>query len=674
MSFTRVILGKGKATRTGLKSSLGLLSPSGIATKGCQSRLFSSSSSEDDKYIEPRTKVPPFHFQDSLPRLPIPKLEDTCRRYLDAQKPLLTPEQYEDTKQLVEKFQKREAPGLHAELIQKDKRNKHTSYIAGPWYDMYLEARDSVVLNYNPFLMFKDDPVAENNNQVVRATNMIKSAMRFKLSLDDLFLEPDIFHLNPKSSDTQWFRNIIRFVPRQLSWYGAFLVKAFPLDMGQYSRLFCSTRIPELKKDKLATFETGRHILVMRKGNFYVFDTITTDGNIVPTATIYQNLKYIIEDSTPAPNFPVAALTSENRDSWASMRHALEAIPGNEEVLKLIDSAVFVLCLDDHDVSSIADVTRTFLHGDGRNRWFDKSFQLIICNDGKAAVHFEHAWGDGVAVLRFFNEVYKDTTTRPACTPATAQNFNAQATARKLDFKLNPEIERGISAAKEKFDKTVNGLDIAELQVHTYGKDYIKSKKLSPDAIMQLAIQMAFFRQNGKFVATYESCSTAAFRHGRTETIRPASNATVACSEAFQKSHRAGVEEMVDRIRRAADWHSKLTKEAAMGQGFDRHLFALRTLAESTGKIPDIFQDPAYKQINHIILSTSTLSSPALMLGGFGPVVRDGFGVGYGIQDDWLGCNVTSYPPNRDVRGFLECVRLSLEDIYSVLEGKNFKE
>ena len=31
---------------------------------------------------------------------------------------------------------------------------------------MYLEARDSVVLNYNPFLMFKDDPVAENNNQV----------------------------------------------------------------------------------------------------------------------------------------------------------------------------------------------------------------------------------------------------------------------------------------------------------------------------------------------------------------------------------------------------------------------------------------------------------------------------------------------------------------------------
>ena len=71
-----------------------------------------SSGSQDLRYIEPKTKVHTFHFQDSLPRLPIPKLEDTCRRYLDAQKPLLTPKQYEETKELVDKFQKREGPGM----------------------------------------------------------------------------------------------------------------------------------------------------------------------------------------------------------------------------------------------------------------------------------------------------------------------------------------------------------------------------------------------------------------------------------------------------------------------------------------------------------------------------------------------------------------------------------
>lgn len=671
MTISRAVLSSFKPV--GNRGSLGIVSSSAFNGRLCQNRWFSSSA-DDDRYILPKTKVPTYHYQDSLPRLPIPKLEDTCRRYLDAQKPLLTPEQYEETKQVVEKFQKQEGQSLHAELVQENKRNKQTSYIAGPWYDMYLSYRDSIVLNHNPFMVFNNDPVPEHNDQIIRATNLIKSAMRFKLSLDEKFLEPDIYHLKPEKSDTDWFKNIIRFVPSQLSWYGAFLVKAFPLDMSQYARLFCSTRIPELKKDRLATYESARHMLVMRNGNFYVFDAINANGDIVPTATIYQNLKYIVEDPSPSPKFPVGVLTAESRETWANMRRALIAQPGNEEVMKMIDSAIFVMCLDDHGVDSVADATRTFLHGDGGNRWFDKSFQLILCKDGKAAVNFEHAWGDGVAVLRFFNEVFKDTTTRASCTAASAKHMNGEVTVRKLDFNFTPEIERGIYAAKEKFENAVKGLDVAELQIPSFGKNYIKKKKLSPDAVMQLAFQIAIFRHSGKFVPTYESCSTAAFKHGRTETIRPASNATVACAEAFEKSHQAGVDEMMGKIRQASDWHSKLTKEAAMGQGFDRHLFALRLLAESSGKIPELFQDPAYKRINHVNLSTSTLSSPALMLGGFGPVVRDGFGVGYGIQDDMLGCNVTNYPPHTDVCGLLDCIKLSLEDIYSVLEGKNFKQ
>ena len=44
------------------------------------------------------------HFQPSLPRLPIPKLADTCRRYLDALRPLLTPQQYQHTEKVVQEF------------------------------------------------------------------------------------------------------------------------------------------------------------------------------------------------------------------------------------------------------------------------------------------------------------------------------------------------------------------------------------------------------------------------------------------------------------------------------------------------------------------------------------------------------------------------------------------
>lgn len=73
--------------------------------------------------------------------------------------------------------------------------------------------------------------------------------------------------------------------------------------------------------------------------------------------------------------------------------------------LKLIDSALFTVALDDTAADSEAELSRQMLSGDGRNRWFDKSFTLIVLPNGMAGVNFEHAWGDGVAVLRYVNEV-----------------------------------------------------------------------------------------------------------------------------------------------------------------------------------------------------------------------------------------------------------------------------
>ncbi len=52
-----------------------------------------------------------------------------------------------------------------------------------------------------------------------------------------------------------------------------------------------------------------------------------------------------------------------------------------------------------------AQASRLMLHGEGRNRWFDKSFNITVCKNGKAGIAWEHSWGDGVAVLNFFNKV-----------------------------------------------------------------------------------------------------------------------------------------------------------------------------------------------------------------------------------------------------------------------------
>uniref|UniRef100_A0A1A8MQ23 Carnitine O-palmitoyltransferase 2, mitochondrial n=1 Tax=Nothobranchius pienaari TaxID=704102 RepID=A0A1A8MQ23_9TELE len=634
------------------------------------SRSYSSKTDCSAEYLH-KSVVPSMHYQKSLPRLPIPKLEDTIRRYLAAQKPLLNDDQFRTTERIAQDFQNGVGMQLHEELVAQDKNNKHTSYISGPWFDMYLSARDSVVLNFNPFMSFNPDPKKDYNDQLVRSTNMACSAVRFMKTLRAGLLAPEVFHLNPEKSDTDQFKNFIRWVPASLSWYGAYMVNAYPLDMSQYFRLFNSTRIPKRGRDELVTDENGRHLLIMRKGNMYVFDIIDTDGNLVKPAEVQSHLKHILLDPTPAPTFPLGLLTSENRDTWAGLRDKLISA-GNAENLRLVDSALFCLCLDDESMRDHIHISHNMLHGDGCNRWYDKSFSIIVTKDGEAAINFEHSWGDGVAVLRFQNEIFKDTTEKPLVHPGSAPaSVDSASAVRRLDFNLDSELENGIQKAKENFGSAVSKLTIDAMEFKKGGKEQLKKSKLSPDAIAQLSFQMGFLRQYGQTVATYESCSTAAFKHGRTETIRPATVHTKRCSHAFvYEPGKHSVEELRAMLDECSKYHSQLTREAAMGQGFDRHLFALRYLSTLKGQaLHDLYTDPAYAAINHNVLSTSTLTSPAVSLGGFAPVVPDGFGVGYGVHDDWMGCNVSSYPA-RNVHEFLQCVHKSLEDIFSVLEGK----
>uniref|UniRef100_A0A8C9SUF0 Carnitine palmitoyltransferase 2 n=1 Tax=Scleropages formosus TaxID=113540 RepID=A0A8C9SUF0_SCLFO len=106
------------------------------------------------------------------------------------------------------------------------------------------------------------------------------------------------------------------------------------------------------------------------------------------------------------------------------------------------------------------------------------------------------------------------------------------------------------------------------------------------------------------------------------------------------------------------------------GQGFDRHLFAMQHLATSKGlPLPAFYQDTAYSTMNHNILSSSSLTSPAFSFGGFTPMVPDGFGLGYSIHKEWISCFISSYPA-RNVTEFQRCVNKSLEGIFSVVEGK----
>ena len=68
-----------------------------------------------------------FALQDKLPKLPIPDLEKTCERYLQALKPLQSPREHSDTRHAVQEFLRGEGPELN-EKLKKYAEGK-TSYI-----------------------------------------------------------------------------------------------------------------------------------------------------------------------------------------------------------------------------------------------------------------------------------------------------------------------------------------------------------------------------------------------------------------------------------------------------------------------------------------------------------------------------------------------------------------
>lgn len=237
-----------------------------------------------------------------------------------------------------------------------------------------------------------------------------------------------------------------------------------------------------------------------------------------------------------------------------------------------------------------------------------------------------------MAVLRYFNEIYKETTNHPFVSTNDLQNLSSNLIdsqqVRPVNFELDDKLKTEVQNAYNFNKGCIDSLNMHMLRYPRLSKTACKQDRLSPDSIMQLSFQLAFRQAFNKYVGTYESCSTAAFRHGRTETMRPCTNATKEFCETLLAGN-SNAKHLRALIDQCSKYHGQLTKDAAMGQGFDRHMFALRHTAEINNKpIPEIYNTNAYKRINHNIISTSTLSSDALLAGSFGPVVRDGLGIG----------------------------------------------
>ena len=254
---------------------------------------------------------------------------------------------------------------------------------------------------------------------------------------------------------------------------------------------------------------------------------------------------------------------------------------------------------------------------------------------------------------------------------------DVDTTPHRIEWVLTPELATGIRFAETRLSDLILQNEVEVLEFAGYGKNFITSMGISPDAFVQMAFQAAYYGLYGRVEPTYEPAMTKAFLHGRTEAIFTVSSESSDFVKTFWGDVSPAIK--VEALRKACDQHVQTTKMCGQGRGHHRHLYALFCIWErgfesgsnspvegttpedgvgdgpvdtsppsspivpsspvvpsttdqpgspgdsSRGdELPGIYADVAWEKMGNIVLSTSNCGNPSLRLFGFGPVSGDG--------------------------------------------------
>ncbi|KAK9888430.1 hypothetical protein WA026_000678 [Henosepilachna vigintioctopunctata] len=578
----------------------------------------------------------------NLPSLPVPKLNQTLSKYLKSVEPFLSEHELAKTSAIVKKFEENEGPSLQKYLELKAQNCENW---LSEWWDntAYLEYRDPVTVFSSPGLVYPLQEFSNEGERLTYAAKMILGAVDYKILIDK-----DLIPVDKMGNNV--------------------------LDMNQYKKVFGTCRIPRPTRDELKFNPDSKHIVVVRNNNFFKMEVITSDGQIPSFNQIFSQLNYIIKNSEIL-GAPVGILTSDNRDNWCRAYALLSQDKTNRNILDTIETALFLLCLDtplpkwNDDTLTLA--AKQCIHGGGfdgnsGNRWFDKTLQFLVGIDGIVGLTYEHSPSEGQPIAILTDHIVNYIK---GSSWKTLPDVKTDKYPEPLRFNVGDELNKAVDIAALNVDKLSDNLDLNVFNFTEFGKDFVKSQKLSPDSFIQIAIQYAFYRIHKVPGAHYESAATRKYIHGRTETIRSCSVESVAFSKEMLDNSSSDAKKIV-ALRNAINAHKKYTIDAINGFGIDRHLLGLKLAAKELGKdLPEIYKDIAFAKSSQMRLSTSQVATQCQGVMAYGPLVPNGYGCCYNPRpkDIFFAVSCFDDNPETDATNFRNALETSLMDMHNLL-------
>uniref|UniRef100_A0A8C1W5F0 Zgc:154046 n=1 Tax=Cyprinus carpio TaxID=7962 RepID=A0A8C1W5F0_CYPCA len=536
--------------------------------------------------------------------------------------PLISAEEMTHTRELMDEFLR---PGGIGERLQKslERRARKTENWLSDWWMQwsYLDSRMPVAMYTSPGVVLPKMHLQDRQGQMRFAAKLIAGVLDFKSMIDSHTLPVE--YLGGK-----------------------------PLCMDQYYQVLSSCRIPGPKRDTVVNYAVGKtpptHITVVHNFQFFVLDVYNSDGSPLTVDQLYVQLEKIWNSSLQSNKEPVGILTSNHRNTWGKAYNNLIKDKTNKESVRAIQKSIFTVCLDApkprvSDEMYHNKVAAQMLHGGGSrwnsgNRWFDKTLQFIIGEDGSCGLTYEHAPAEGPPIVFLVDHVVdymkRSEMVRTPMIPL--------AMPQKLRFNITPEIKKDIEKAKQNMNIMVNDLDVRVLNFTHYGRKFPRSYKMSPDAFIQMALQLAYYRMYQTCCPTYESASLRMFKLGRTEAIRSTTTESLQFTKAMDDPSKH-VQVYILLIASESRFLFPCD-QAIHGQGIERHMLGLRMIAiEDLTSLPDIFMDTSFAVASHFNLYTSQVGSKTDCVMCLGPMVPDGYGICYNPMDDHINFAVTAF-------------------------------
>ncbi|XP_061521324.1 carnitine O-acetyltransferase b isoform X1 [Phycodurus eques] len=585
-----------------------------------------------------------------VPPQPVPPLGQTLQAYMRGLEPLIPSEELTHTRRVMREFSRRGGLGAELQRGLERRARKTENWITDWWVQWaYLDSRLPLPVHSNPAISLPRRDYNGWRSQLLFASKLIVAVLEFKAKLDAGRLPVEY-------------------------------MRGRPLCMALYPLLFSSCRIPGPKHDYVAHHGISRrsptHITVVRNYQFFQLEVYNSDGSRLTESQIHGQLLRIRSQSWKTDKEPMGILTSEHRHTWGQAYNRLLRDKLNRESVQAIEKGLFSLCLDS-PVMRISDEkyasrkAAQVLHGGGTfsnsgNRWFDKTLQFVIGEDGSWGLLYEQATAEGPPIATLLDYILRYCETpEPRRAPLVPLPM-----PKKLYFHIDREIKRDIENAKRNLDILINDLDVNVFNFKKFGKDLPKQHKLSPNSFIQVALQLAYYRVHGDVCATCDIASQRMFRKGRTEYIRLPSSQTLKFILAFVDPSVSREAEL-QLFTEAVDAYSALTDQVLKGHGIDRHLLGLKLQAIEDGlSVPKIFMDTAFGLATHWKLRTGQVPANTDSVMCFGPLVPDGYAICYNPQSDHVHFSITAFncceETNAETLGV--AVRETLCQLYELLE------